>query len=98
MPAAKDGGTISPALNLTERKQMAVRISRTAKLGVKSWSLQSLETCPGSLNEEGNLVDACSGCYATDGYYVMGHVKEPRAENKEDWEREEDQKKDTECH
>ena len=68
---------------------MAVRISRTAKLGVKSWSLQSLETCPGSLNEEGNLVDACSGCYATDGYYVMGHVKEPRAENKEDWEREE---------
>ena len=68
---------------------MAVRISRTAKLGVKSWSLQSLETCPGSLNEEGNLVEACSGCYATTGHYVMGRVKEPRAENKEDWTREE---------
>ena len=69
---------------------MAVRISKTAKLdNVKSWSLQALETCPGSLNEEGNLVDACSGCYATTGNYVMGHVKKPRAENKEDWKREE---------
>jgi len=69
---------------------MAVRISKTAKLdNVRSWSLQALETCPGSLNEEGNLVDACSGCYATTGNYVMGNVKKPRAENKEDWKREE---------
>ena len=68
---------------------MAIRISKTSKLdNVKSWSLQALETCPGSLDEKGDLVEACSGCYATTGHYMMPNVKEPRAENKEDWKRE----------
>lgn len=67
---------------------MTVRISKTSKLdNVKSWSLQALETCPGSLNEDGGLVPACSGCYATTGNYAFPNVKEPRAENKEDWKR-----------
>lgn len=67
---------------------MTVRISKTSKLdNVKSWSLQALETCPGSLNEDGELVPACSGCYATTGNYAFPNVKEPRAENKEDWKR-----------
>ena len=69
---------------------MTVRISKTSKLdNVKSWSLQALETCPGSLNEDGELVPACSGCYATTGNYAFPNVKEPRAENKQDWERDE---------
>ena len=69
---------------------MAVRISKTSKLdNVKSWSLQSLETCPGSVGEDGKLVDACSGCYATTGNYAFPNVKAPRAENKEDWSRDE---------
>jgi hypothetical protein len=67
---------------------MTVRISKTSKLdNVKSWSLQALETCPGSLDENGELVDACSGCYATTGNYAFPNVKEPRAENKQDWRR-----------
>ena len=69
---------------------MAVRISKTSKLdNVKSWSLQALETCPGSVGEDGKLVDACSGCYATTGNYAFPNVKAPRAENKEDWSRDE---------
>ena len=69
---------------------MTVRITKTSKIdNVKSWSLQALETCPGSLNEDGELVPACSGCYATTGNYAFPNVKEPRAENKQDWERDE---------
>lgn len=67
---------------------MTVRISKTSKLdNVKSWSLEALVTCPGSLNEDGGLVDACSGCYATTGNYAFPNVKAPRAENKQDWKR-----------
>jgi hypothetical protein len=32
-------------------------------------------------------VDACKGCYATDGNYRFGNVKAPREHNKEDWQR-----------
>ena len=46
------------------------RISVTSKLdGIRSWSLQALETCPGSIAAPGELVDACKGCYATSGNY-----------------------------
>jgi hypothetical protein len=45
-----------------------IRISVTSKLdGIRSWSLQALETCPGSIADDGGLVDACKGCYATTG-------------------------------
>lgn len=67
---------------------MTVRISVTSKLdGIRSWSLQALDTCPGSLNKDGTLVPACSGCYATTGNYRFANVKAPRLENQEDWKR-----------
>ena len=67
---------------------MSIRISKTSKLdGVLSWSLQAGDTCPGSYDELGFLVDACAGCYAKDGHYHMPNVIEPRVENREDWER-----------
>jgi hypothetical protein len=65
-----------------------MKISVTSKLdGIRSWSLQALETCPGSIESPGVLVDACKGCYATTGNYVFANVKAPRAHNKQDWQR-----------
>lgn len=67
---------------------MPVKLSVTSKLdGIKSWSLQALDTCPGSVSHKRELVDACSGCYATTGNYVFANVKAPREFNKTDWER-----------
>lgn len=65
-----------------------MKLSVTAKLdGIKSWSLQALDTCPGSKNADGTLVPACSGCYATTGRYIMPTTKAPREYNKQDWQR-----------
>jgi hypothetical protein len=65
-----------------------MKISVTSKLdGVRSWSLEALETCPGSIAAPGVLVDACAGCYATTGNYRFANVKAPRAHNKKDWQR-----------
>lgn len=65
-----------------------MKISITSKLdGIRSWSLQALETCPGSIAAPGELVDACKGCYATTGNYRFENVKAPRRHNKEDWQR-----------
>jgi len=64
-----------------------VKLSKTSKLGTFSWSLQAIETCPGSVGADGQLVAACSGCYATTGMYNFPGVKAPRAANKEDWQR-----------
>jgi len=64
-----------------------LKLSTTSKLGTKSWSLQAIETCPGSVGKDGKLVAACSGCYATTGMYHFGAVKQVRADNKEDWKR-----------
>lgn len=65
-----------------------IRISTTSKLdGIRSWSLQALETCPASVNGDGTLVDACKGCYATTGNYNYPNVKAPRESNKLDWQR-----------
>lgn len=66
-----------------------VKLSKTSKLdGILSWSLQALDTCPGSVNPDGSLVPACSGCYATTGNYNYPNVKAPRIHNREDWQRE----------
>lgn len=66
----------------------AVKISVTSKLdGIRSWSLQAIDTCPGSIESPGVLVDACKGCYATTGFYAMDSVKAPRLHNREDWQR-----------
>lgn len=65
-----------------------LRISTTSKLdGVRSWSLQARETCPGSFGSDGELVPACRGCYAVGGNYRYPNVREPRIENRSDWKR-----------
>jgi hypothetical protein len=64
-----------------------IKLAKTSKMPCKSWSLQALDTCPGSLKPDGALVDACEGCYATTGMYNMPNVKAPRAYNREDWKR-----------
>lgn len=64
-----------------------IKLSKTSKLGCFSWSLQALDTCPGSRNELGELVAACSGCYATGGNYRYPNVRAPREYNREDWKR-----------
>jgi hypothetical protein len=63
------------------------RISITSKLdGIRSWSLQAIDTCPGSIASPGVLVDACKGCYATTGNYNYPNVKAPRLHNRDDWQ------------
>lgn len=65
-----------------------VKLSKTSKLdGILSWSLQAIDTCPGSSDGKGGLVDACKGCYATTGNYRFPNVKAPREFNREDWKR-----------
>ena len=67
---------------------LSIKLSITSKLdGIKSWSLQARETCPGSIGKDGELVDACKGCYATMGNYRFANVKAPREFNREDWKR-----------
>jgi hypothetical protein len=67
---------------------MTIKLSKTSKLdGIMSWSLQALDTCPGSKAEGGGLVPACQGCYATTGNYRFKNVKAPREFNREDWQR-----------
>ena len=66
----------------------SLKLSKTSKLdGIMSWSLQAIETCPGSKAADGGLVDACKGCYATTGNYNYPNVKAPRQANKLDWQR-----------
>ena len=65
-----------------------IKLSETRKLdGIKSWSLEALATCPGSVGAGGKLVPACQGCYATQGAYRWPQVKAPRIHNREDWKR-----------
>jgi hypothetical protein len=65
-----------------------MKLSKTSKLdGILSWSLNAIDTCPGSIGDNGKLVDACSGCYATTGAYVWSTTKAPRDHNKADWKR-----------
>lgn len=71
-----------------------IKLSKTSKLdGILSWSLQAIETCPGSIKETVDgipvLVDACKGCYATTGFYQFSPAKAARAFNKDDWKRDE---------
>tara|TARA_R110002126_G_scaffold23527_1_gene82363 strand:+ start:2450 stop:3109 length:660 start_codon:yes stop_codon:yes gene_type:complete len=64
-----------------------IKLSKAGKMPCKSWSLQALDTCPGSIKQDGELVDACKGCYATTGNYNFPNVKAPRVHNREDWKR-----------
>ena len=74
------------------------KFSDTKKLGARSWSLEAVDTCPGSfLSKEERadrpdkhlLVDTCHVCYARSGNYRRPSVKTPREHNREDWKREE---------
>jgi hypothetical protein len=63
------------------------KLSKTSKLdNILSWSLQAIETCPGSVGADGALVAACSGCYATTGCYNFKGTKAVRADNKAAWQ------------
>lgn len=62
------------------------KVSKTSKLGTLSWSLQAIETCPGSVGTDGALVAACSGCYATTGCYNFPDTKKVRSDNKAAWQ------------
>lgn len=65
-----------------------IKLSKVSKLdGIKSWSLQAFETCPGARAESGDAVDPCRGCYARFGFYAFPDAKAARAFNKEDWKR-----------
>lgn len=64
-----------------------IRLSKASKMPCRSWSLEALTTCPASKKSNGELVDACKGCYATTGNYRFPNVKAPRLENQKDWKR-----------
>lgn len=64
-----------------------IKLSKPSKMPCYSWSLEALVTCPGSVGKNGELVDACKGCYATSGNYRFSNVKAPRQSNKVDWKR-----------
>lgn len=64
-----------------------VKLSKTSKLGTFSWSLTAVQDCPGSVGADGQLVDACSGCYAAGGFYNFPAAKAVRETNKSDWQR-----------
>ena len=66
---------------------MTIKLSKPGKMPCLSWSLQALDTCPGSKKPDGTLVDACKGCYATDGNYLFKNGKGVRVHNREDWKR-----------
>jgi hypothetical protein len=65
-----------------------IKLSNTNKMPCKSWSLEAIATCPASIDPKTNeLVEACSGCYAAKGFYLMPNTKKVREHNKEDWKR-----------
>ena len=64
-----------------------VKLSKPSKMPCYSWSLQAIDTCPASTDSNGALVDACAGCYATQGNYYFPHVIAVRTYNKLDWQR-----------
>jgi hypothetical protein len=66
---------------------MSIKLSKASKMPCPSWSLQAIDTCPGSKGLDGNLVPVCAGCYATRGNYVFSSVKASREHNKNDWQR-----------
>ena len=67
----------------------APKLSNASKMPCKSWSLQAIDTCPGSIDKShpSGLVAACRGCYATTGNYRFPNVIAPRVFNRTDWQR-----------
>lgn len=64
-----------------------VKLSVTSKLdGIKSWSLQAKDDCPGAVDNK-KTVPACAGCYARLGFYHYPKAVAVRAHNRVDWQR-----------
>lgn len=69
---------------------MSVGLSQTQKIRARSWSLEALTTCSGSVDLlTGMLVDPCAGCYARINRYRMEPVRQHRERNKLVWQRKE---------
>lgn len=66
-----------------------IKLSKAGKMPCRSWSLQALETCKGAYDMNGEVVEACQGCYALKGNYRFSNVKKSRAHNLQDCKREE---------
>ena len=64
-----------------------IKLSNPSKMPCQSWDLQALDDCIGSKDSEGNLVPACTICYATEGFYVMPNAVKLREYNQQDWKR-----------
>tara|TARA_B110000977_G_C11059537_1_gene485389 strand:- start:913 stop:1620 length:708 start_codon:yes stop_codon:yes gene_type:complete len=64
-------------------------LSKASKMPCQSWSLEAFNTCAGAMDNEGNEVDACKGCYARGGNYRFPNVAAVRIFNKQDWKRDE---------
>jgi hypothetical protein len=62
-----------------------IMLSRTSKLGCYSWSLQAVDKCPASRGDDGELVEVCKGCYATQGFYHMPDAIALRERNDNEW-------------
>jgi hypothetical protein len=65
----------------------APRLSSPSKMPCLSWSLPAVVTCFGSIAPDGQLVPACSKCYAAQGRYLLEAVRDVREHNLEDWQR-----------
>lgn len=64
-----------------------LKLSKASKMPCRSWSLPAIRSCPAAKKRGGELVDACKGCYATEGNYMFPSVKNAREHNMEDWKR-----------
>lgn len=63
----------------------AIKLSRPGKMPCYTWSLQAIDTCPGSKDSSGALVDACATCYAREGNYNFPNVRDVREFNRRAW-------------
>jgi len=62
------------------------KTSKPSAMPCKTYSLQALATCPGSIDlKTKEIVPACADCYACKNMYLMSNVKALRAHNLEDW-------------
>ena len=65
---------------------VTVYLSKPGKMPCHTWSLQALTTCPGSRDQTtGDIVPACSECYARLGNYTRKNVIKPRVANQQQW-------------
>ena len=67
-----------------------IKISNPSKMKITGkrvgcWSLEARVSCPGSKDEEGNIVEVCKSCYATKGMYRFPVVKAARQTNRDDY-------------